>query len=331
MFDSRLSARRVAVRAVFAATLLCGGVGAFAETVLKAWNIHPDDYPVSEAMRSFADNVAKATGGRYRIDLHNAGVLGDQPKAVQMFKAGEIDIAEFNAGPLSDAAPGLKAFNLPFLFTDAAHMFRHLDGPIGSRLSAKLMEAGFVVLGWYDGGVRSFFCADKPIVRAQDLAGRRIRVQQSDVYIEMVKLLDAQPIVVPYKEVIPHLEQGKIDCAEGNMVSYHSTGAYKVAKYVYLDGHVVSPEALVVTTRLWNKLSEADRAAFKKAGNESALLMRELWKRRVAAAREVTAKSGVQFTPVMDASPLVRRVAPIYKKYMSDPEIRGELLTIIGQ
>lgn len=330
MFDSRFSVRRMAARAALAATLLCGGT-AFAQTVLKAWNIHPDDYPVSEAMRSFADNVAQATGGRYRIELHNGGVLGDQPKALQMFKAGEIDIAEFNAGPLSEAAPGLKAFNVPFLFTDAEHMFRHLDGPIGSRLAARLMEAGFVVVGWYDGGVRSFYCADKPIARTQDLAGRRIRVQQSDVYIEMVKLLDAQPVVIPYKEIIPNMEQGKIDCAEGNMVSYFSTGAYKVAKYVFLDGHTVSPEALVLSTRLWNKLSPADRVAFTKAGNQSAVLMRNLWKRRVAAAREEAAKSGVQFTTVLDPSPLVRRVSPIYKKYMADPEIRGELLTIVAQ
>lgn len=145
---------------------------AVAQTTLRAWNIHPDGYPVTEALKSFVDEVAKSTGGKYRIELSNNGELGDQPKAVQMLKDGAIDVAEFNAGQLSEWVPGLKAFNLPFLFTDSAHMFRHLDGPVGERLSAKIKDAGFVVLGWYDGGARSFYCTNKPIQRISDFSGQ---------------------------------------------------------------------------------------------------------------------------------------------------------------
>ena len=313
-----------------AATLLCSGT-AMGQTTLRAWNIHPEGYPVTEAFKSFVNEIATTTAGKYRIDLSNNGALGDQPKALQMFKDGGIDLAEFNAGPLSDAAPGLKAFNLPFLFTDSAHMFRHLDGELGNRLSLKLQEAGFVVLGWYDGGARSFYCANKPIARIQDFAGQTIRVQQSEIYIELVKLLGATPVVVPYKEVLDQLGQKKIDCAEGNMVSYESTGHYKVAKYMYLDSHVISPEALVVSTRLWNKLSETEKTAFKQAGKNSALLMRKLWNQRVAAARDIVTKNGTQFAPVLDAAPLVQRMRPLYGKYMADPAVRGELLSIVGQ
>ena len=50
-----------------------------AQTKLRAWNIHPDGYPVSEAMKSFVEQVAKSTGGRYNIELFNSGALGDQP------------------------------------------------------------------------------------------------------------------------------------------------------------------------------------------------------------------------------------------------------------
>lgn len=66
--------------------------------------------------------------------------------------SGEIDVAEFSSAPLSDGVPGLKAFNLPLLFSDSAHMFRYLDGALGQRLATKLGEAGFVLLGWYADG-----------------------------------------------------------------------------------------------------------------------------------------------------------------------------------
>lgn len=308
---------------------LCAGA-AMAQAKLRAWNIHPDGYPVSEAMKSFADQVAKSTGGRYNIEIFNNAALGDQPKAVQMLKSGEVDVAEFSSGPLSDAVPGIKVLNLPFLFNDSAHMFRHLDGKLGERFAANLKAAGFVVLGWYDGGGRSFYCV-KPVSNLRDLAGTNIRVQQSEIYIEMVKLLDAKPVALPFKDVLDALQQGKVDCAENNLPSYESTGHYKVAKNVYVTNHVISPEALVVSTKLWNKLSKEDKAAFTEAGAKSAILMRELWNKRVAAALETTTKQGAQFVKVRDASPMVRRMGPLYGKYMADPTTREELLTIISQ
>lgn len=301
-----------------------------AQTKLRAWNIHPEGYPVSEAMKSFVEQVAKSTGGRYNIELFNGGTLGDQPKAVQMLKSGEIDVAEFSSGPLSDAVPGIKVLNLPFLFTDSAHMFRHLDGKLGERFSANLKAAGFVVLGWYDGGGRSFYCV-KPVNNLRDLAGMNIRVQQSEVYIEMIKLMEAKPVALPFKDVLGALEQGKVDCAENNLPSYESTGHYKVAKNVYVTNHVISPEALVVSTKLWDKLSKEDKAAFAEAGAKSAILMRELWNKRVAAALEATTKQGSQFVKVKDVSPMVRRMGPLYGKYMADPTTREELLTIIAK
>jgi TRAP-type C4-dicarboxylate transport system substrate-binding protein len=73
----------------------------WSQPALRAWNIHPDGYPVTEAMKSFVDEVDKASRGKYKIELFSNGTLGDQPKAVQMLKAGEVDVAEFNSGPLS--------------------------------------------------------------------------------------------------------------------------------------------------------------------------------------------------------------------------------------
>ena len=318
------------VWAVAAGLMVWAGAGT-AQTRLRAWNIHPDGYPVTEAMKSFAQQVAKATQGRYQIEVFSNATLGDQPKAVQMLKSGEIDLAEFSSGPLSDAVPGIKVLNLPFLFTDSAHMFRHLDGKLGERFSANLQAAGFVVLGWYDGGARSFYCSQRAPANIRDLAGASIRVQQSEIYTEMIRLLDAKPVALPFKEVLAGFEKGTIDCAENNMPSYESTGHYKLAKNVYVTNHVISPEALVVSTALWGKLSADDRKAFSEAGVQSALLMRDLWNKRVAQALETTTKQGSQFVRVKDISPFVRRMAPLYNQYMKDPTTREELLTIIAK
>lgn len=314
--------------------LLCLGVllssgYSHAQTKLRAWNIHPDGYPVTEAMKSFAEEVGKVTKGKYQVEVFSNATLGDQPKAVQMLKSGEIDIAEFSSGPLSDAVPGIKVLNLPFLFKDSAHMFKHLDGKLGQRFAANLKASGFVVVGWYDGGARSFYCV-KPVNSVSDLAGRKIRVQQSDVYIEMVKLLGATPVALPFKDVLGALQQDQVDCAENNLPSYESTGHFKVAKNVYVTNHVISPEALVVSAKLWDRLDKDERIAVAAAGARSALLMRDLWNKRVLSSLEATTKQGAVFVKVKDVSPMVRRMGPLYGKYMADPKTREELLTIIA-
>lgn len=316
--------------AVIAASLFLAAATGWGQTSLRAWNIHPDGYPVTEAMKSFADEVGRASSGKYKITLYSNGSLGDQPNAVQMLKSGELDLAEFSSAPLSEVVPELNAFTLPFLFTDSAHMFRYLDGPLGQRMAAKLGDAGFVVLGWYDGGTRSFYCASKPVTSGADLVGQRIRVQKSAVYTEMVQLLGATAVALPYKDVLTALQLKTVDCAENNMPSYESTGHYKVAKYVYLTNHIVSPEALVVSTKLWGQLSSAEKVVFQKAGHSSALLMRELWTKRVAMARAAVVKEGAQIAAVTDISPFVRKMGPLYAKYLADPVVRGELFTIIG-
>ncbi len=309
--------------------VMAAGAG-HTQTKLRAWNIHPDGYPVTEAMNSFAEQVAKATQGRYQIEVFSNATLGDQPAAVQKLKSGEIDLAEFSSGPLSDAVPGIKVLNLPFLFNDSAHMFRHLDGALGARFAERLKTAGFVVLGWYDGGGRSFYCSHKPIRNVADLAGATIRVQQSEVYVQLVQLLGAKPVSLPFKDVLGAFQQGKVDCAENNMPSYESTEHYKVAKYVFVTNHVISPEALVVSTKLWDKLSKEDKQAFSDAGAKSALLMRELWNKRVARALEITTKNGSQFVRLKDTAYVVQRLGPLYGKYMTDPVTRDELATILA-
>jgi tripartite ATP-independent transporter DctP family solute receptor len=301
----------------------------FAQIELRAWNIHPQGYPVTEALAYFSDLVRAETQGRYSVKVFSNAVLGDQPLAVRMMKAGELDLAEFNLGPLSEAAPSTKALTLPFLFRDSKHMFRQVDGKLGSRFEAKLAAAGYVVLGWYDGGARSFYCT-KQIRLVGDLAALRIRVQQSETAIEMVRLLGATPVVIPYKDVLNAFTEGKIDCAEGSIVSYESTGHYKLAKFMYLSNHQVAPEALVISIKTWKQLAPNDQNRLKEAGRKSALKMRELWNQRVEEAKAATAKQGAQFAAMSDHGPLITRMRPMYSRYMVDPLIRDELLTILA-
>jgi TRAP-type C4-dicarboxylate transport system substrate-binding protein len=243
--------------------------------------------------------------------------------------AGEIDFTVSNAGPLSQVAPGIKVLNLPFLFTDSDHMFKHLDGALGKQFETKLKAANFNVAGWYDGGARSFYCVH-PVNSMDDFKSKRIRVQQSEVYLEMVKLIGGTPSSVAFKDVLAAFNDGKIDCAENNLPSFESTGHYKVAKNMFVTNHVVAAEALLMSKKLLDSLSPADTQIFLAEGKKSAVVMRALWKKRTVLSQETALKEGVKFVRLKDPANMVRKLGPLYGKYMSDQNTRNELLTIIA-
>ena len=296
----------------------------------RLWNIHPDGYPVTVALNSFAEDVKRVTDGRITIQVFSNGVLGDQPKAVPMVKSGELEMAEFGLGPLSQEVKSMNAINLPFLFSNSEQMFRLLDGEMGDRFKTRLEAGGYVVLGWYDGGSRSFYCVNKRLAGPRDFAGLRIRVQSTDIYLEMVKLLGATPVAVPYKDVLAAFETGKIDCAENNLPSFVSAGHFKFAKNVFLTEHVITPEALVVSTQAWKKLPVADQLKLSEAGQRSALLMRQLWQKRVIESREIALKAGVKFEGPTEFGAYISRMKPLHQKYWNEPSTRTELMTILA-
>lgn len=302
-----------------------------ADSELRVWNTHPDGYPVTEALQYFADTARQSTENRVNVKVYSNGVLGDQAKAVQMMKAGELDLAEFNIAPLAEAVPSVAILTRPFLFRDSRHMFKVMDGKLGAQFETQLKAAGFVVLGWYDGGARSFYCANRPIHTVRDFTGERIRVQQSASAIEMVKLLGATPVVLPYKEVGDALKDGRIDCAENNLPAYESTGHMKVAKNVYLTYHTVAPEVLVMSAKAWNQLKPQDQALVQAAGRASAQRMREIWNARVETARAAATKQGSQFVPVRDSGSIVKRLTPLLETYLKDPASRSEVFAILAE
>lgn len=305
-------------------------VAAVSAVNLRLWNIHPEGYPVTVALNSFAEDVRARTGGRVNVQVFSNAVLGDQPKAVSMLKAGELDMGEFGLAPLTEAVPSMKAITLPFLFQDAEHMFRHMDGAMGDKFKERLSAAGFVVIGWYDGGARSFYCVGKRVQGPRDFAGLRIRVQGTEIFKEMITLLGATPTMVPYKDVKGAFEDGKIDCAENNLPSFISAGHYKHAKYFFQTNHVVTPEALVVSTAAWKKLSTADQAAIRAAGQASAVYMRQLWNKQVDEARATAVKAGIVFDRPIEYGAYVSRMKPMHQKYWRDASTRDELLTILA-
>lgn len=303
-------------KTLIASAALAAGL-AFSGSALSAWtgwNIHTQNYPISDALDSFIENVEEATDGRVSGNLYHGGVLGSQGDAIQMMQIGSIHFAGFSLGPMGTEIPETNIVSLPFIFKDVNHMYRVMDGPFGKRLSNDMAPSGIMAIGWYDAGSRSFYNNTKPISKPSDVNGMKFRVMNNELYVDMVAELGGNATPMAYSEVYQSLKTGVVDGAENNPPSFESSNHYEVAKYYSMSNHLIIPECLCVSTKAWNSLSEEDKVIVQREADKSVAMQRELWAKRVKASRELAEKAGVKFNKVDDPKAFSDLMGPVYEK-----------------
>jgi tripartite ATP-independent transporter DctP family solute receptor len=299
---------------------------------IKGWSIHPEDYPVNQAMQQFADALGRVSAGKHQAKVYPDGSLAPQGTVLEKLANGEVDFAEIGIVGYGEKVPALQVLSTPYMFRDSVQMFELLDGRLGELLSAELAKVGVVLLGWYDGGTRNFYHRSKALARLADFSGEPLRVGNTQSHIRMAEVLGAKPVSLPFKEVYGALESGSIQGAENNLPSYESTGHYKLAPHYTFTRHLVSPEMLIMSQRAWAEFSPAQQQQLLAAGKASALAMRQLWAQRVESIRARLEKQGVTFHNVKDPGPILRRMAPLYQPLWQarDPMTQEALSLVLG-
>jgi tripartite ATP-independent transporter DctP family solute receptor len=283
-----------------------------------------------QALTAMDRMVDQRTRGRHRIRVFHSRQLGEEKETIEQTRAGAIDLNRTNVAPLGSFVPEANVLAMPFLFRGIDHLHKVLDGPIGSDLLASFAPHGFIGLAFYDSGARSIYNNIRPIRAPGDLEGLRIRVQQSDLMLDMVRALGAKPIALPYGQVMTGLTTRLIDGAENNWPSYVTTDHYTAARHYTLTEHTMSPEVLVMSRKAWAGLNAEDQKIMRAAAVESGRAMRAHWKAWEERSREQAERAGVLIVNDFDRKPFVDAMSVIYDKLPTAGRMR-ELVARIRQ
>jgi tripartite ATP-independent transporter DctP family solute receptor len=294
---------------------------AFAQTVLKSSDTHPDGYPTVEAVKYMGELLKEKSGGRFEVEVYHSAQLGEEKDTIEQTRAGVIDLNRVSMGPFNGLVPETRVVSLPYIFRSVEHMHKVMDSDIGEEILAGFEPHGLIGLAYYDGGARSFYNRTRPINSIDDLQGMKFRVMQSDIFVDMVNALGANATPMPYGEVYSGIETGVIDGAENNFPSYESAKHSEVAKHYSLDEHLIVPEVLVMAKSSWDKLSAEDQALVREAAKESVAKQRELWAAREEASRKLVEEQGSQIT-TPDKQPFIDAMAPVYEKHVTDDKLK---------
>jgi tripartite ATP-independent transporter DctP family solute receptor len=297
------------------------GCGRAAGGTLYGTDTHPRDYPTVQAFRHFGDLLEQRSGGRLKLKLFPGGQLGAERDTLEITSFGGLDFNRVNLAPLNSIEPLTLVPSLPFLFEDEGHLRRSLDGAPGQAVLASLQRHDLIGLCFYDSGGRSFYNTKRPIQRPDDMRGLKIRVQNSDLYVSMIRSLGADATPMDLGEVYQGLVQGVVDGAENNWPSYQTGRHYEVAPHYSLTNHVMAPEVLLMSKTSWNDLAAPDREIVMESARESVPFMRGLWDARVAEARAALTADGVKINEV-DREAFRTAMRPVWEAFVKTPEQR---------
>ena len=290
--------------------------GAAQEITLRAADNQPDDYPTVVGLRAMADYLNENSDGRIQMEVFAGGQLGDERSTIEQTQLGVIDIVRTSTSPVGEFYAPMGVYSLPYIFRDEEHFVNVLQGDVGEELLAGLEASDLVGLAYYDSGSRNFYTTDTPIRSVEDLQGLRIRTQQSQVVLDMMELLGAEPVPMAFGEVYSSLQTGVIDGAENNFPSYGPFGVrhYEVAPYYTLDGHARVPEVVMMSKATWDGLSPEDQALVREAAQASVPVEFEAWADLVEESRQAVVEAGSEIIEV-DTQPFQEAVQPLYDQY----------------
>ena len=295
----------------------CGGERNI--TVLKLGHGLDSTHPVHLAMQRMAERTDEYSEGSMRIDIYPAQQLGTERELLELLQIGSLDITKVSSSVLEGFEPVYKIFSVPFLFLDKDHRYRVWDGPVGRELLNAGERIRLMGLTYYDAGTRSFYTKDRPVYHPDDLAGQKIRVQESPVSIQMVNLLGGSATPISWGEIYTSLQQGIVDGAENNPPSFHLSRHYEVARYYSLNEHTAVPDILFISLETWNRLNEDQQEIIQRAANESALYQRELWQKATEEALDAVRADGVEII-IPDKQPFVEKLEPMYEQFMQESD-----------
>ncbi len=273
-------------------------------------------HPQVMGVEKFAELVAQKSGGKLTVKPFPGGTLGPDAQVVSAMQGGTVEMNVMNASLLAGNVKEMAVFDYPFMFNNVKEADAVADGPVGRKLLDKLQERGLVGLAYWDLGFRQMHTVKKPIQKADDLKGMKMRVIPTSQYVDFMNAIGAVATPMPYTETYTALEQGAIDGMTNPLLNIVNEKFYEVTKHLTLTNHMYTPQAVIVSKKFWDKLSADEKKILQDAANETALYQRKVAREEAAKALDDLKKRGMQVheLPAAEIAKLRERSKPAMDK-----------------
>lgn len=285
----------------------------------------PKGTPPAIGMEMFAEKVAERSGGKIKVRTFPNGVLGGDVQVLSSLQGGVIEMMTWNAGLMLNHVTDFGILDFPFLYTDTAKVDAMLDGEVGKMLTDQLPQQNLVGLAFWELGVRNLTNNKRPVTKLEDIAGLKVRAQQSPLFLDVWSALGANPTPLPFTEVHTALETGTVDGQENPAALILASKFNEVQKYLSLTRHNYNPQIVLIGKGFWDKLNDDEKKLLTDVAMEVRLEQRRISREADSKAIAELGAAGMQVNelPEAEITRIQEKIKPVVAKYAAkiDPEL----------
>lgn len=192
----------------------------------------------------FSDQIAKRTGGKIKARVFPASQLGKIPRQIEGVQLGTQEAFITPPGFFVGINPAFQAPDAPGLFDSFEHQYRTLNHPTVRDKFLRLAEQAGVVGNYIWSAGETALATREPVLKLDDLDGRKIRVLASKMEVAMMREFGATGVPMPYTEVLPAIQQRVLDGVQSGVVVMGPSKFYTVAKHLTPNAMAYIPSAM---------------------------------------------------------------------------------------
>lgn len=306
---------------------------------LRVAHVYDEKYAWHHSFERFRDVLKARSGGTLDVEIYARGAGGtlvSELDYVSHLRKGALDGATVSPAAIATIVPEAAFLDLMYLWKDRDHWRRALDGDVGRRMADVIRSAtakggmpGFEVLGYWGGNAMNVVGRSRGYQTLPDLAGLKLRVQDSPVQIELWKSLGTNPSTIPYSAVKDALKEGTIDAAVSVSASTLNMKFHESARHVTETAHAITVRPFLLSGHAWKKLSSEQREWVMEAAREATTVDRSLEAEDDRAAEsEMKTRYGVKFYPFLEREMMREQTQAVRERVARELKLEDMLAEI---
>ena len=200
-------------------------------------NMDDEDYDGSMVLKDFCES---RSNGAIEVQIYPGGQLCGNPReCLEALQAGVIEVYMTTLGGFGNLFPEIQVLDLPYMFDDDRVVETVFAGPFLNELRTAIVgRTGLRLMTVTNtGGWRNIANTKKEVKTPKDLDGLKLRTINSEVQIELVKLLGANPTPIAWPELYTSLATGVVDGSKNGITDIVGMKFHEHIKFITLDGH----------------------------------------------------------------------------------------------
>ncbi len=230
----------------------------------------PEDSLYGRFGKIFQEKVAEHSDGAIEVKLRCCNQISSEDEAFKAMQLGTVDGFFITANNISPHWPLMDVTVLPYIFQNADHLDRVLNGEVGQQMKDQLQaDTSVHLLAFGPALYRDFYNSVRPVNTMADMEGLKIRVPKNEVMIATFEAFGANPVPLAWSETPTALQTGTVDGGDNGTSFIRDMKFFEFEPHLVILEHFVAFSPLFASDNFMKKLNDEQRAQIIAAAEDA--------------------------------------------------------------